>query len=385
MRVFLDHASTTPVRPAAIEALSSALQLVGNPSSVHTSGQGSRAVLEDARDLLANLAGADRNEVVFLSGGTEANNQAIKGLYWASGKRLIISSPTEHHAVLDPILWLQEHEGAEVIWLDVATSGEINLDQLREIVTARKDEIAFISLMWVNNETGVITDIDQVVRIAQGIPVHCDAVAAFGHLPINFKSSGLASMAISGHKFGAPIGVGALFVSRSQKPTPLLHGGSQERSLRSGTMSYPLAAALSAAAQAAMQDREEREAKLGELRDHLEREVQTAFPEVIKTSVGANRIAHTSNLIFPGAQSDSLLFLLDQQGISASSGSACTAGVLAPSHVLTAMGYDPELADCAIRITLGHTTTLSDIESFLNAIKLCYPIALRDGANQKAI
>ena len=192
-------------------------------------------------------------------------------------------------------------------------------------------------------------------------------------------------MAISGHKFGAPIGVGALFVSRSQKPTPLLHGGSQERSLRSGTMSYPLAAALSAAAQAAMQDREEREAKLGELRDHLEREVQTAFPEVIKTSVGANRIAHTSNLIFPGAQSDSLLFLLDQQGISASSGSACTAGVLAPSHVLTAMGYDPELADCAIRITLGHTTTLSDIESFLNAINLCYPIALRDGANQKAI
>ena len=385
MRVFLDHASTTPVRPAAIEALNSALQLVGNPSSVHTSGQGSRAVLEDARDLLANLAGADRNEVVFLSGGTEANNQAIKGLYWASGKRLIISSPTEHHAVLDPILWLQEHEGAEVIWLDVATSGEINLDQLREIVTARKDEIALISLMWVNNETGVITDIDQVVRIAQGIPVHCDAVAAFGHLPINFKSSGLASMAISGHKFGAPIGVGALFVSRSQKPTPLLHGGSQERSLRSGTMSYPLAAALSAAAQAAMQDREEREAKLGELRDHLEREVQTAFPEVIKTSVGANRIAHTSNLIFPGAQSDSLLFLLDQQGISASSGSACTAGVLAPSHVLTAMGYAPELADCAIRITLGHTTTLSDIESFLNAIKLCYPIALRDGANQKAI
>ncbi|MEN9872533.1 MAG: hypothetical protein RL450_468, partial [Actinomycetota bacterium] len=175
------------------------------------------------------------------------------------------------------------------------------------------------------------------------------------------------------------------FVSRSQKPIPLLHGGSQERSLRSGTMSYPLAAALSAAAQAAIQDRIEREARLGELRDYLEQEIQALFPAVIRTSESADRIAHTSNLIFPGAQSDSLLFLLDQQGISASSGSACTAGVLAPSHVLTAMGYDQELADCAIRITLGHTTTRADIDFFLSAIKLCYPIALRDGANQKAI
>ncbi|MEN9872125.1 MAG: hypothetical protein RL450_60, partial [Actinomycetota bacterium] len=250
MRVFLDHASTTPVRPAAIEALNNALLLVGNPSSIHTAGQSSRAVLEDARDLLAKLAGADRNEVVFLSGGTEANNQAIKGLYWASGKRLIISSPTEHHAVLDPILWLAEHEEAEVIWLNVSASGELDLEQLQRLVIDRRDEIALISLMWVNNETGVITDIERVVEIAQGIPVHCDAVAAFGHIPIDFKASGLASMAISGHKFGAPIGVGALFVSRSQKPIPLLHGGSQERSLRSGTMSYPLAAALSAAAQA---------------------------------------------------------------------------------------------------------------------------------------
>lgn len=385
MRVFLDHASTTPVRPAAIEALNNALQLVGNPSSIHTSGQSSRAVLEDARDSMAKLAGADRNEVVFVSGGTEANNQAIKGLYWSSDKRLIISSPTEHHAVLDPILWLEQHEGAEVIWLRVSPAGEIDLNQLRDLVAKRKDEIALISLMWVNNETGVITDIEEVVRIAQDIPVHCDAVAAFGHVPIDFRSSGLASMAISGHKFGAPIGVGALFVSRSQKPTPLLHGGSQERSLRSGTMSYPLAAALSAAAEAAMQDRVEREARLGELRDYLEQEIQAAFPEVINSSSGANRIAHTSNLIFPGAQSDSLLFLLDQQGVSASSGSACTAGVLAPSHVLTAMGFDSELADCAIRISLGHTTARSDIDFFLSAIKLCYPIALRDGANQKAI
>lgn len=385
MRVFLDHASTTPVRPAAIEALNNALLLVGNPSSIHTAGQSSRAVLEDARDLLAKLAGADRNEVVFVSGGTEANNQAIKGLYWASGKRLIISSPTEHHAVLDPILWLSEHEKVEVIWLNVSASGELDLEQLQRLVIDRRDEIALISLMWVNNETGVITDIERVVEIAQGIPVHCDAVAAFGHIPIDFKASGLASMAISGHKFGAPIGVGALFVSRSQKPIPLLHGGSQERSLRSGTMSYPLAAALSAAAQAAIQDRIEREARLGELRDYLEQEVQALFPTVIRTSKSADRIAHTSNLIFPGAQSDSLLFLLDQQGISASSGSACTAGVLAPSHVLTAMGYDQELADCAIRITLGHTTTRADIDFFLSAIKLCYPIALRDGANQKAI
>ena len=385
MRVFLDHASTTPVRPEAIEALTNSLSLVGNPSSVHASGQGARAVLEDARDQLAKVAGADRNEVVFLSGGTEANNHAIKGLYWASGKKLIISSPTEHHAVLDAVLWLEKEQGAEVIWLNVARNGQVDLAQLRSLVETRSNEIALITLMWVNNETGVITDIEEVVRIAGSTPVHCDAVAAFGSIPINFKKSGLASMAISGHKFGAPIGVGALFVSRTQKPIPLIHGGSQERSLRSGTMSYPLAASLAAAAEAAEADRELREVRLAKLRDQLESAVLDAFPEVIRTSEDSPRVAHNSNLIFPSAQSDSLLFLLDQQGISASSGSACTAGVLAPSHVLVGMGYPNELADCAIRITLGHTTTEQDVLAFVAAIQVCYPIALRDGANQKAI
>ncbi|NBU23792.1 MAG: aminotransferase class V-fold PLP-dependent enzyme, partial [Actinobacteria bacterium] len=202
MRVFLDHASTTPVRQSAIEALNNALSLVGNPSSVHASGQASRAVLEDARDQLAKAAGADRNEVVFLSGGTEANNHAIKGLYWASGKKLIISSPTEHHAVLDPILWLEKHHDAEVIWLNVDNHGRVDLEQLQQLIMTRGSEIALISLMWVNNETGVITDIPKVVSMAQGIAVHCDAVAAFGNIPISFRESGLASMAISGHKFG---------------------------------------------------------------------------------------------------------------------------------------------------------------------------------------
>lgn len=385
MRVFLDHASTTPVRQSAIEALNNALSLVGNPSSVHASGQASRAVLEDARDQLAKAAGADRNEVVFLSGGTEANNHAIKGLYWASGKKLIISSPTEHHAVLDPILWLEKHHDAEVIWLNVDNHGRVDLEQLQQLIMTRGSEIALISLMWVNNETGVITDIPKVVLMAQGIAVHCDAVAAFGNIPISFRESGLASMAISGHKFGAPIGVGALLVSRSQKPIPLIHGGSQERSLRSGTMSYPLAAALASAADSAMADMTEREERLGRLRDSLEQQLFEEFPQVTRTAGDNDRVAHNSNLIFPGAQSDSLLFLLDQQGISASSGSACTAGVLAPSHVLLGMGYPAELADCAIRITFGHTSSEADVEAFLSAIKICYPIALRDGANQKAI
>ncbi len=385
MRVFLDHASTTPVRPEAIEALTKSLSLVGNPSSVHASGQSVRAVLEDARDQLAKVAGADRNEVVFLSGGTEANNHAIKGLYWASGKKLIISSPTEHHAVLDALLWLEKEQGADVIWLHVSQNGQVDLDQLKSLVRHRGEEIALITLMWVNNESGVITDIEEVVRIAGDIPVHSDAVAAFGSVPIDFRKSGLASMAISGHKFGAPIGVGALFVSRKQKPIPLIHGGSQERSLRSGTMSYPLAAALAAAAEAAEADRAYREERLSGLRDQLEAAVFEAFPEVIRTSGDSARVAHNTNLIFPGAQSDSLLFLLDQQGISASSGSACTAGVLAPSHVLVGMGYPNDLADCAIRITLGHTSTEQDVSAFIEAIKACYPIALRDGANQKAI
>lgn len=387
MRVFLDHASTTPLRPEAKEALFSALELTGNPSSVHSSGQQTRALVEDSRDQIALAVGCNRSEVIFTSGGTEANNQAIKGLYWSRNKPLIISSPLEHHAVIDPILWLEEHQRAEVHWLGVDRLGAINLDELREVLDKRAQEVSFISLMWVNNETGVITDIKAICDIAReySIPVHCDAVAAFGHIPLDFASSGLATMALSGHKVGAPIGVGALIVGRDQKLSSLMHGGTQERSLRSGTLSFPMIASFAAAAKAATADLNERSLRLGLIRDQLEAGVTELVPEAIVTVQGAKRVSDNAHFIFPGAQSDNLLFLLDQAGISASAGSACTAGVLAPSHVLIGLGIEPELADCAIRVTLGHSSQQSDVDAFLNEIQAAYSVAVRDGANQKAI
>jgi cysteine desulfurase len=368
-------------------ALTNALELTGNPSSVHSSGQTTRALVEDARDQVASAVNCNRSEVIFTSGGTEANNQAIKGLYWASGKKLIISSPTEHHAVIDPIEWLVANQGAEVHWMSVDRMGQVNLQELTEVLESRGSEVALISLMWVNNETGVIADIPAVTALAKefDVPVHCDAVAAFGSVDIDFASSGLSTMALSGHKVGAPIGVGALIVGRNLKPSSLVHGGSQERSLRSGTLSYPMISSFGAAARAATQDLPDREQRLGLLRDHLEQKVLEVVPEAVVTVAGGNRVPHNAHFIFPGAQSDNLLFLLDQAGISASAGSACTAGVLAPSHVLIGMGIDAELADCAIRVTLGHTTTDSDIDAFVSAIQSAYPVAVREPANQKAI
>ena len=387
MRVFLDHASTTPLRPEAKAALTDALELTGNPSSVHSSGQQTRALVEDARDQVALAAGCNRSEVVFTSGGTEANNQAIKGLYWASGKKLIISSPLEHHAVIDPIQWLEANQGAEVHWLGVDRQGRVDLAELERVLQARAAEVALIALMWVNNETGVITDIPAVTALANrfNIPVHSDAVAAFGNLELNFGSSGLSSMAISGHKVGAPIGVGALIVGRDQKPSSLMHGGSQERSLRSGTLSYPMIASFGAACAAASADLEVREARIAKLRGELESKVLAKIPSSIVTVADSIRAFHNAHFIFPGAQSDNLLFLLDQAGISASAGSACTAGVLAPSHVLLAMGITPDLADCSIRVSLGHSTTQSDIDAFVAAIETAYPVAVLEAANQKAI
>lgn len=368
-------------------ALNSALELTGNPSSVHSSGQQTRALVEDARDLIAEAISCNRSEVVFTSGGTEANNQAIKGLYWASGKKLIISSPLEHHAVLDPIQWLEAEQGAEVYWLKFDSLGQLDLADLESILATRGHEVALIALMLVNNETGVINDLAPVVNVAQKhqIPVHCDAVAALGNIEIDFARSGLSTMAISGHKVGAPIGVGALIVDRKLKPTSLLHGGSQERALRSGTLSYPFISSFGAAVRASEADRDQRTMRLAKLRDLLEKQVLEALPGVISTVSGVKRTSHHAHLIFPGAQSDNLLFLLDQAGISASAGSACTAGVLAPSHVLIGMGISQELADCAVRVTLGHTTQDSDISAFVEAIKTAYPIAVREGANQKAI
>lgn len=381
MKVFLDHASTTPVREASRGALIAALAEVGNPQSVHGHGQRTRAQLEDARDELALAIDCNRSEVIFNSGGTEANNQAIKGIYWArnqdSKRPVIISSAIEHHALIDPIEWLCKHEGAELRLVNLLTSGEIDLAHLKELVTDLGDQIALISLMWVNNEVGIIADIEAITKIARGIPVHSDGVQAFGHLPLSFKKSGLAAMSISGHKIGAPIGVGALIVSRNLKPESLLHGGGQERGLRSGTMSYPLAKSLAAAATAAVQDLESRQTRLKALRDRFEANLLAAIPDARVTAPIQNRIEHSSNVILPGTKSDSMLFLLDDQGLSVSAGSACQAGVLGPSHVLMGMGYSEADATACLRVSFGHTSKPEDVDFAIAAITRAHAKAIK--------
>lgn len=384
MKVFLDHASTTPVRQSAIDALVAALADTGNPQSVHTHGQTTRAHLEDARDDLALALDCNRSEVVFNSGGTESNNQAIKGIYWARNqdreRKIIISSPIEHHALIDPIEWLCEFEGAQLQLVSVSASGEIDLAHLNELIDTYGDKVALISLMWVNNEIGVITDIQKVCELAGDIPVHSDAVAAFGHLPISFKASGLTAMSISGHKIGAPIGVGALIVARSFKPVSLLHGGGQERGLRSGTMSYPMAKALGVAARDSVADLSTRQARLQILRDSFEQKLSAQIPEARITAPGAKRVSQNSNVILPGTKSDSMLYLLDEQGLSVSAGSACQAGVLGPSHVLLGMGYSEAEASACLRVSFGHSSMESDVDFAVSAILGAYSKAIKANA-----
>ena len=389
MKVFLDHASTTPLRPSAKKAMLKGLEISANPSSVHSLGQHTRNLLEDARDSIARSLGCNRSEVIFNSGGTESDNQAIKGLFWERNKttarKVVISSRAEHHAVLDTVEWLEKHEGAEIVWIDVDSLGQIDFKQLADEIHLRQDEIALISLMWVNNETGVITDIPRVCSMASqhGIPVHSDAIAAAGHIPISFKDSGLAAMTVSGHKLGAPIGVAVLIVGRSVKLESLVHGGGQERALRSGTMNYPMAMAMAAALEEASSELDWREKQLGELRDYLEAEVKRLIPEVEITVAGGNRLPDNSHMIFPGCQGDSLLFLLDIAGVEVSTGSACQAGVIGPSHVLVAMGKTEEEANGCLRITLGYNSTKQDVDKFLKAISEAYAGAKRAGLSAR--
>lgn len=389
MKVFLDHASTTPLRPSAKKAMLKGLEIAANPSSVHSLGQHTRNLLEDARDSIARSLDCNRSEVIFNSGGTESDNQAIKGLFWernkATARKVVISSRAEHHAVLDTVEWLEKHEGAEVVWIDVDSLGQIDFKQLADEIHQRQDEIALISLMWVNNETGVISDIPRVCSMASqhGIPVHSDAIAAAGHIPISFKDSGLAAMTVSGHKLGAPIGVAVLIVGRSVKLESLVHGGGQERALRSGTMNYPMAMAMAAALEEASSELDWREKQLGELRDYLEAEVKRLIPEVEITVAGGNRLPDNSHMIFPGCQGDSLLFLLDIAGVEVSTGSACQAGVIGPSHVLVAMGKTEEEANGCLRITLGYNSTKEDVDKFLKAISEAYAGAKRAGLSAR--
>jgi cysteine desulfurase len=364
MSVYLDHAATTPMFDAAIEAMNSSLRKLGNPSSLHTEGRSTRKDVEDAREGIAKAIGCQASEVIFTGSGTEANNAAVKGLFWHSDKKVILISSIEHHAVLDPAHWLAEHEGAEIIEIPVTASGVIDLDFMKKVVQERADEIALISVMHSNNETGVIQPIADVVKIAGDIPVHCDAVQSFTKVPLSFKELGLFAMTISGHKVGGPLGIGALILRRAVEIPPLLHGGGQERDIRSGTLNAPSIVALAAAVKADLYDAKKVEA----LRDSFEAGVLSLRPDAVINGKGAPRLPGISNITFPGTQSDSLLLLMDSEKVSCSTGAACTAGVHRPSHVLMAMGLTDVVSQSSLRFSFGSTNTTEDVAYALSVL-----------------
>ena len=364
MSVYLDHAATTPMFDIAIDAMNTSLRKLGNPSSLHTEGRSTRKDVEDAREKIAKGVGCLSSEVIFTGSGTEANNAAIKGLFWHSEKKLILISSIEHHAVLDPAHWLVEHEGAELIEIPVDADGVIDLAFLKKTVAERVSEIALISVMHSNNETGVIQPIAEVVKIAGDIPVHCDAVQSFTKVPLSFKDLGLFAMTISGHKVGGPLGIGALILRRAVEIPALLHGGGQERDIRSGTLNAPSIVALAAAVEAKLYDA----SKVAELRDSFEAGVLASRPDAVINGKSAPRLPGISNITFPGTQSDSLLLLMDSQKVSCSTGAACTAGVHRPSHVLMAMGLTDVLSQSSLRFSFGTTNTASDVAYALSVL-----------------
>ena len=373
--VYLDHAATTPMYPVAIEAMTAALATVGNASSLHGTGRAARRRMEESRETLAQLLGARPSEVIFTAGGTESDNLAIKGIYWARRdadphRTRIVTTPVEHHAVLDSVEWLVEHEGAEVSWLPVEKDGSVTPAALRRALQDH-DDVAVVSVMWANNEVGTIMPIAELAAVAGefGVPMHSDAVQAVGHIPVGFGASGLSAMSIAAHKFGGPTGIGALLLRRDTACVPLLHGGGQERDVRSGTPYVAGAVAMAAAAGAALGGLEATSARVSALRDRLVEGVLASIDDVEVNGVtGAGRLPGNSHFTFRGCEGDSLLMLLDAKGIECSTGSACTAGVAQPSHVLLAMGADPVSARGSLRLSLGHTSTDGDVDAALAAL-----------------
>jgi len=365
---YLDHAATTPMHPEAVAAMTEALSTTGNASSLHTSGRRARRAVEEARETIADALGARPSEVLFTGGGTESDNLAVKGLYWASGKRRVLASAVEHHAVLDAVEWL-EQQGAEVTWLETDSYGRVSAETVEAALDA-SDDVALVTTMWANNEVGTINPVHDIARVCaeRGVPFHTDAVQAVGAVPVDFAASGASALTMTGHKVGGPYGVGVLLLARDVKCTPLLHGGGQERDVRSGTLDVPSIVGLARAVRIAVDEQVSRAAELVALRDELIASVRAVVPDVIVNGDPVDRLPGNAHLTFPGCEGDSLLMLLDARGVECSTGSACTAGVAQPSHVLLAMGVEPALARGSLRFSLGHTSTRADVEKLAEVI-----------------
>jgi cysteine desulfurase len=387
---YLDHAATTPMLPEAVDAMTAELGRVGNPSSLHAAGRRARRVVEEAREAVARSLDARPSEVVFTAGGTEADNLAVKGIFWARHAaeprrcRLLVSA-IEHHAVLDAAIWLAEHEGAEVEWLPVDGAGRVHPRTLRAALERDPGSVALVTVMWANNEVGTVQPIAELAAVAHeyAVPLHSDAVQAVGQTSVSFAASGVDALTVSGHKLGGPLGVGALLLSRELIPTPVLHGGGQERDIRSGTLDTPAIAGFAAATQLAVERQPTDADELAALRDVLISGILGAIPDAILNGdpgPGSDRrLPGNAHFSFPGCEGDSLLLLLDARGVECSTGSACSAGVAEPSHVLLAMGAGRERARGSLRFSLGHTSTHNDVDFVIDVIAPVVERARRAG------
>ena len=369
---YLDHAASTPMLPEAVAAVSAALTSTGNASSLHASGRRARRVLEESRESLAASLGARPSEIVYTGSGTESDNLAIKGLWMARQQanpahRRILASAVEHHAVLDAVEWLVERSGATVTWLEVDHLGRVHPEVLKEALT---DDVALVTVMWANNEVGTVQPVRLLADASHeaGVPFHTDAVQAVGQLPVDFAACGADALTLTGHKFGGPLGISALLLGREVACVPLLHGGGQERDVRSGTLDTPGAVGLAVAAQLAVARQPESSVRLRALRDNLVARVLAALPDAVLNGDPVDRLPGNAHFSFPGCEGDSLLLLLDAKGVEVSTGSACSAGVARPSHVLLAQGADEASARSSLRFSLGHTSTAADVDALLDAL-----------------
>jgi cysteine desulfurase len=366
-RAYLDHAATTVLLPEAAEAWRDAASRVGNPSSLHTAGRSARRLVEEARESIADDLHVRPSEVIFTSGGTEADNLAVKGLAWAHPERpRILCSAIEHHAVLDPVVWLGE-QGREIDWLGVDALGRVDPSLVRERLGT---DVALCTVMWANNEVGTVQPIVEIAAACAeaGVPFHTDAVQALGQLPIDGSLPGLTSMALSGHKVGAPVGTGALILRRDARVVPVVHGGGQEREVRSGTLDAAGVAAFGVAVHHAVQAQAAHAARLVALRQDLMDGIMRLAPDAIVNGDPVERLPANVHVSFPGCEGDTLLMLLDAAGVECSTGSACTAGVPEPSHVLEAMGVDPGLARGSLRFSLGCISTSDDVDRVIEVL-----------------
>ena len=364
MPIYFDHAATTPISEVAISALNNQIKKLGNASSLHSAGRSVRKDLESAREEIAKAIDCAPSEVIFTATGTEANNLAIKGLYWKAAKsnrNVIITSTFEHHAVMDPIAWLAEHENAEVVSINVDRNGFILIDELAQAIKEHQGKVAFISIMHSNNEVGTIQDIAKIVKIAGDIPVHADCVQSFGKVELSFKDLGLTAATISAHKVGGPLGVAALILKRGLDIEPILHGGGQERDIRSGTFNAPSIVSFAAAAKESVAAIADRDKKVRALKSELIQTVKKNVSDAWVNGDQINCLPGITSITFPKTDSEGLLLLLDSEGIACSTGSACSAGVQRPSHVLLAMGLTEDETTSTLRFSVSHSNTLTEI------------------------